>query len=62
MKGSKAVWKEVLAVYFVKLNTDPNNPQEVATVTNEKQELLEEIFWQMNEINYEVKTETKTVI
>ena len=62
MKGSKAVWKDVLAVYSVKVNTDPNNPQEVATVTSEKQQLLEEIFWQMNEIDYEIKMETKTVI
>ena len=62
MKGSRAVWKEVLAVYSVKVNTDPNNPQEVVTVTSKKQELLEEIFWEMNEIDYEAKTETKTII
>lgn len=62
MKGSRAVWEEVLAIYSVKVNTDPDNPQEVATMTSEKQELLEEIFWEMNEIDYEVKTETKTII
>lgn len=30
MSGSRAVWKEVLAVYSVKTTTDPDNPQEVA--------------------------------
>ena len=29
MSGSRAVWKEVLAVYSVKTTTDPDNPQEV---------------------------------
>ena len=32
MSGSRAVWKEVLAVYSVKTTTDPDNPQEVATM------------------------------
>ena len=32
MSGSRAVWPEVLAVYAVKTTTDPNDPQEVATV------------------------------
>ena len=32
MSGSRAVWKEVLAVYSVKTATDPDNPQEVATI------------------------------
>ena len=27
MSGSRAVWKEVLAVYSVKTTTDPDNPQ-----------------------------------
>ncbi|WP_288684215.1 CHAP domain-containing protein, partial [uncultured Eubacterium sp.] len=63
MSGSKALWKEVLAVYSVKVNTDDSNPQEVATMNNEKKELLKDIFWQMNEIssNSEIKIETITV-
>lgn len=36
MSGSRAVWKDVLAVYAVKVNTDPNNPQEVATMDEGK--------------------------
>ena len=51
MSGSRAVWPEVLAVYAVKTTTDSENPQEVATITDEKKELLRELFWQMNEIS-----------
>jgi len=50
MKGSRAVWKEVLAVYSVKVNTDPDNPQEVVTMDDAKKKLLKTIFWDMNNI------------
>lgn len=61
MSGSHAVWKEVLAVYSVKVNTDPDNPQEVATMDDTKKQLLKDIFWEMNSITSrsESKTETK---
>ncbi len=36
MSGSRAVWPEVLAVYAVKTTTDPDDPQEVATVDDSK--------------------------
>lgn len=62
MSGSRAVWPEVLAIYAVKTTTDPDNPQEVATMTEEKQQLLEDIFWAMNEIDYETDTKTETEI
>ena len=51
MSGSRAVWKEVLAVYSVKTTTDPDNPQEVATMDETKKGLLTDIFWEMNEIS-----------
>lgn len=57
MSGSRAVWPEVLSVYAVKLTTDPDDPQEVATLNEEKQEMLTEIFWEMNTISYSLKTE-----
>jgi hypothetical protein len=44
MSGSRAVWPEVLAVYAVKTTTDSENPQEVATITDEKKELLRELL------------------
>ena len=62
MSGSRAVWKEVLAVYAVKTTTDPDNPQEVASMTDEKKELLKSIFWEMNKISTRTETKTETVI
>ena len=50
MSGSRAVWPEVLAVYAVKTTTDPNNPQDVATMDASKKAILKDIFWQMNTI------------
>lgn len=62
MSGSRAVLKEVLAVYAVKTTTDPINGQEVATITYEKKEILWEIFWEMNEISFRTEEITETVI
>lgn len=61
MSGTRAVWKEVLAVYAVKTTTDPANAQEVATVDNSKKALIAEIFWEMNEIDYWTELQTETV-
>ena len=62
MSGSRAVWKEVLAVYSVKVNTDPDNPMEVATVDETKKQLLSDIFWEMNDISSRTETKTHTEI
>lgn len=62
MSGSRAIWKEVLAVYAVKTNTDSENPQEVATMDDGKKNLLSNIFWEMNEISHKTETKTETVI
>lgn len=58
MSGSRAVWKDVLAVYAVKTNTDQDNPQEVATMDDSKKQILTDIFWEMNAISS--RTESKT--
>lgn len=62
MSGSRAVWKEVLAVYSVKTTTDPDNPQEVATMDENKKQLLSGIFWEMNEISSHTESKTETAI
>lgn len=62
MSGSRAVWKEVLAVYSVKTTTDPDNPQEVATMDDNKKQFLTDIFWEMNEISSRTESKTETVI
>ena len=62
MSGSRAVWPEVLAVYAVKTTTDPDDPQEVATVDNGKKAILKDIFWQMNELSSRTESKTEKVI
>ena len=62
MSGSRAVWPEVLSIYAVKTTSDPDNPQEVATITPEKEQLLKDLFWEMNEITHRTETRTETVI
>lgn len=62
MSGSRAVWPQVLSIYAVKTTTDPDNAMEVATMTEEKKQLLTDIFWAMNSISYRTETETETQI
>ena len=60
--GARAVWPEVLAIYAVKVNTDSNNPQDVASMDDAKKAMLKEIFWAMNQINSRVETTEETVL
>ncbi len=60
--GSRAVWPEVLAVYAVKTTTDPDDPQEVATVDDSKKAILKDIFWRMNELSSRTESKTEEVI
>ena len=57
--GSAAMisnWRDVLAVYAVRTTTDAASPDEVATLTEEKLDILRQIFWDMNAISYWVET------
>ena len=58
MSGSRATWPEVLAVYAVKTNTDPTDGQEVASMTERKRDILEDIFWEMHTISYNTATDS----
>ncbi len=62
MSGYQADWKEVLAIYSVKVNTDPNNPLEVATIDESKKNMLRDIFWDMNSISSRTETEESTTV
>ena len=62
MFGSRAVWKEVLAVYAVKTTNDLNNAQEVATMDDSKKQILKDIFWEMNAISSSTDAKTETMI
>ena len=57
--GSAAMisnWRDVLAVYAVRTTTDASSPDEVSTLTEEKLDILRQIFWDMNAISYWVET------
>lgn len=61
MSGS-VVWQEVLSVYAVKIAGDPNNPQEVVSMDENKKRVLTDIFWVMNAITYSTETKTENVV
>ena len=52
-------WIDVLAVFSVKstINDNPDEYMDVAIMDEEKVEVLRDIFWQMNSINYEIQEE-----
>lgn len=52
-------WPEVLAVYAVKITT-ADDAQDVATMDDEKLELLRGVFWDMNEISYSTSSAPST--
>ena len=61
MSGN-VVWPEVLSVYAVKIAGDPNNPQEVVSMDENKKRVLTDIFWAMNTITYSTETKTENVV
>lgn len=48
--GEFAPWREMIAVYAVKLNLDTENPTELATFDEDKADALRQVFWDMNHI------------
>lgn len=60
--GERAGFKDVLAVYAVKTNTDINNPQEVATMNNSKKRILKGVFWDMTKISSISEVRYETII
>ena len=56
LEGNMSSWKDILLVYTIK-QTNGINQQEVITVDESKKQLIKQIFWDMNEVTSEVKTE-----
>ena len=54
-EGTSASWKDVLAVYTVAHSTELEEPMEVATITPEKEQFLRQVFWDMNQITYDLE-------
>ena len=59
LEGSMATWKDMLLIYTVKVSNGINE-QEVVTIDENKKTILKQIFWDMNSITSEVKTEMVT--
>jgi hypothetical protein len=48
-------WVDVLGIYAIKTTMDETEPTEVATVTDEKKQILKNLYWEMNTVS--IKTE-----
>ena len=59
--GQRALWKEVLTIYAVKTTTDTENSLDAATMDEAHAEVLREIFWDMNQIDYATEPYTEEV-
>ena len=59
-EGTPPDMRDVLAVYAVKVTTDPTNPDEVATMTDVKARTLKSIYWDMCSLSS--YTETRAVV
>lgn len=54
--GQRAVWKEILTVYAVKTTTSTENSMDAVTMDEDHFAVLQEIFWDMNIIDYTTET------
>lgn len=59
LDGSMASWKDILLVYTIK-QSKGNNEEEVMTMDEKKKKVVKDIFWDMNSVSSEVKTEKVT--
>ena len=57
LNGNLASWKDILLIYTIK-TTLGITKEEVLTINETKKTLIKQIFWDMNEISSEVKTES----
>lgn len=58
IQGQRTEWKDVLAVYSVKVSGEENE-KDVVTIDDEKVQILKDIFWQMNEVTSSTEEFTK---
>lgn len=61
MHGKPPEWKDVLAVFAVKTNLDPDEPEELITLTKRKERKLRDVYWDMCRISSGVETEKRIV-
>ena len=56
INSNKADWKDMLALYTIKISNGTNQ-NEVLTINEEKKQILKEIFWDMNSISSNIVSE-----
>ena len=59
LDGTMASWKDVLTIYTVK-QANGIDGQEVITMDDSKKAIVKQIFWEMNSLSSEIKTEKVT--
>lgn len=57
LEGKLASWKDMLVIYTVKVSKGINE-NDVITIDDNKKQIMKDIFWDMNSLSSEVKTET----
>lgn len=57
LEGKLASWKDVLVIYAVKVSKGINE-NDVITIDDDKKQIMKDIFWDMNSLSSEIKTET----
>lgn len=57
LEGKLASWKDMLVIYTVKVSKGINE-NDVITIDDNKKQIMKDIFWNMNSLSSEVKTET----
>jgi len=58
--ANRAEWKDILAVYTVKMSNGEEKA-DVMTLDNNKINILKDIFWDMNKISSEIKVEIEKI-
>lgn len=59
LDGSMASWKDILLIYTIK-QSNGMNEHEVMTIDDNKKKIVKQVFWDMNSVSSEVKTEKVT--
>lgn len=59
LDGKLASWKDMLVIYTVKVSKGINE-NDVITIDDNKKQIMKDIFWNMNSLSSEVKTESIT--
>ena len=60
ISGQMSSWPDILAIYAVK-TTLGTSPLEVVTITPEKEQLLRDVFWDMNHVSYTTEEYTDQI-